>query len=152
MNKFFIFFCVVIIGMASAGSLSAEEKNYIGSESCKDCHESQYENFMKYSKKAHSFGNIKKMETKLSKEEYKTCFECHTTGYNQKGGFISEVRTPALKNPGCEVCHGPGSLHAESEDPDDIVGDVTMEKCNTCHSGDRIEAFDFKPLVYGGAH
>jgi len=102
----------------------------------------QHHNFMTFSKKAHSFDSIKKMEKKLSPQEYQTCFECHTTGYGKKGGFISESQTPELKNPGCEVCHGPGSLHAESEDPDDIVREVTLENCNACHSKDRIEALD----------
>ncbi|MBA3012170.1 MAG: cytochrome C [Desulfobacula sp.] len=141
-----------MIGLAYASGLSAEEKTYVGSEACKDCHEQQYNNFMNFSKKAHSFDNIKKMEKKLSPEEYQNCFECHTTGYNQKSGFVSEEKTPELKNPGCEVCHGPGSLHAASEDPGEIVRKVTIENCNTCHSKDRIEAFDFKPLLFGGAH
>ena len=152
MNKFFLICCAVILSLTTADYSLAEGKNYIGSESCKDCHEQQYNNFMKYSKKAHSFDNIKKMEKKLTKEEYQACFECHTTGYKQRGGFISEAQTPGLKNPGCEVCHGPGSLHADTEDPEDIVSEITMESCNICHSEDRISTFDFKPLLFGGAH
>ena len=134
------------------GSSFAEENLYIGSEGCKECHEEEYSNFKKYSKKAKSFEIIKKMEKKLSPEEYQECFECHTTGYGKEGGFISEEKTPELMDAGCEVCHGPGSLHADSEDPDLIISDISMENCNTCHSKDRIEAFDFKPLLYGGAH
>ena len=88
----------------------------------------------------------------MSPEEYQNCFECHTTGYSKKGGFVSEEKTPELKNPGCEACHGPGSLHAASEDPGEIVRKVTIENCNTCHSKDRVEVFDFKPLLFGGAH
>ncbi len=130
----------------------AEEKKFVGSEACKECHEDQYANFIEYSKKAKSFESIKKMEKKLTKEEYKECFECHTTGYGKPGGFESEDATPALKNAGCEVCHGPGSLHVESEDPELINIDLSMDNCNTCHSKDRIEAFDFKPLLFGGAH
>jgi Cytochrome c554 and c-prime len=152
MNKLFFILCAAVIGLTTASQLWAAEKTYVGSESCKDCHEAQYHNFITFSKKAHSFDSIKKMEKKLSAQEYETCFECHTTGYGKKGGFISESQTPELKNPGCEVCHGPGSLHAESEDPDDIVRAVTLENCTTCHNGDRIDAFDFKPLLYGGAH
>lgn len=129
----------------------AEEKAYVGSESCKDCHEKEYSNYIKYSKKAKSFESIKKMEKKLTPEEYKSCFECHTTGY-KKGGFVSEDKTPEFKDAGCEVCHGPGSLHADSEDPDLINRQISMDNCNTCHSQDRIEAFDFKPLLFGGAH
>ncbi len=148
-------YIMLIIGLVSLTSVQlglAEENEYIGSESCKDCHEVEYDTFMKYSKKATSFESIKKMETKLTPEEYQGCFECHTTGYKKKGGFVSEQKTPELKDAGCEVCHGPGSLHAESEDPDDIVRKMAMEDCIVCHNADRVEAFDFKPLTYGGAH
>jgi hypothetical protein len=129
-----------------------ESKTYIGSKACQECHEDEYSNYLKYSKKAKSFESIKKMEKKLAPDEYQSCFECHTTGYGKKGGFVSEEKTPQLSDAGCEVCHGPGSLHAQSEDPDDIVQDINMENCNTCHSKDRINAFDFKPLLFGGAH
>ena len=130
----------------------AEEKIYIGSKACKNCHEREYLNFMTYAKKANSFNSIKKMEKKLTPEEYQGCFECHTTGYGKKGGFISEEKTPDLMIAGCEVCHGPGSLHADSENPDLIIRDISMENCTTCHNDDRIEAFNFKPLLFGGAH
>ena len=130
----------------------AEDKTYVGSEVCSECHEQEYNNFKSYAKKAKSFESIKKMKKKLTAEEYQACFECHTTGYGKKGGFVSEEETPELSDAGCEVCHGPGSLHVESEDPDLIVRNVDMENCNTCHSNDRIEAFDFKPLLFGGAH
>ena len=117
-----------------------------------DCHQEQYDNFIQYSKKAHSFSNIKKMEKSLTAEEYKECFQCHTTGYGVPGGFVSETQTPDLKNPGCEVCHGPGSLHIDSEDPDDIITEISMENCLVCHNKDRVDAFGFKPLLFSGAH
>ena len=142
--------CLAIL--LTAGALPAQEGTYVGSEVCKDCHQEEYDRFMKYSKKADSFKSIKKMEKKLTPEEYRECFECHTTGYGQKGGFVSEQQTPELKDTGCEVCHGPGSLHADSEDPDDIIGVLTMENCMTCHNEERVNAFDFNPLLYGGAH
>jgi len=150
--KNFTFIGVLFLCFFFSSSSFAEEKVYIGSEACVDCHEAEYENYMKFSKKAESFESIKKMEKKLTPEEYQSCFECHTTGHGKKGGFISEEKTPELKNAGCEVCHGPGSLHAETEDPDLIVRNVDMENCNTCHNSDRIKAFDFKPLLFGGAH
>ena len=130
----------------------AQEKSYVGMDACMDCHQEQYDNFMTYSKKAHSFMNIKKMEKKVTPQEYTSCFQCHTTGYGSTGGFISESQTPDLKNPGCEVCHGPGSLHIESEDPDDIITEISMEDCLVCHNKDRIAAFEFKPLLFSGAH
>lgn len=130
----------------------ADEKVYVGSESCKECHEQEYNNYLNYAKKAKSFESIKKMKNKLTPEEYQSCFKCHTTGYGKPGGFISEEKTPHLKNAGCEVCHGPGSLHVKTEDPEDINYQIDMKNCNICHSKDRIEAFNFKPLLFGGAH
>ncbi len=145
---FFAFFVAFGIPLNSA----AQEKVYVGSESCRDCHEGEYNRFMQYAKKAKSFNNIKKMKTKLTPEEFLSCFECHTTGYGKKGGFVSETETPALKNPGCEVCHGPGSLHVETEDPDNIIYSVSRESCTRCHNSERIEVFNFEPLLFGGAH
>lgn len=145
-------FVVIFIFLCTPYCCPAQENFYIGSERCKECHEDQYQNFVDFSKKAESFESIKKMKGKLEPGEYQACFECHTTGYGKPGGFISETRTPGLKNAGCEVCHGPGALHADSGDPELIKTDISVEQCNTCHNSDRIEAFDFKPLLFGGAH
>jgi len=134
---------------AGAGEPKA---HYVGSESCQGCHHAQYESFMTNSKKAHSYGSIQQMQKKLTPDEFKGCFKCHTTGYAEPGGFRSLEETPALKNPGCEVCHGPGSLHAESGDPADLTLKVSIEVCSKCHSSDRVAAFGFKPILYAGAH
>ena len=68
------------------------------------------------------------------------------------GGFVSEEETPQLQNLGCESCHGPGSLHADSGDPEDIVGELTAADCEQCHNAERVDNFKFKPLLFGGAH
>lgn len=131
---------------------SEGNKAYVGSQACQDCHETEYENFRAYAKKAHSYESIKTMKKGLTDAEFHGCFECHTTGYKKPGGFRSEHETPGLKDAGCEVCHGPGSIHAETEDPGDIKGSLTAKDCETCHSAARVAAFDYKPLIYGGAH
>ncbi len=135
-------------------SFASEEplKTYVGSETCGECHESQFESFQSYAKKAKSYESVLIMQKGLTETEKKECFACHTTGYGSRGGFISETDTPHLKNAGCEVCHGPGSLHVDSEDPEDIVAVLSIETCNTCHSSERVDAFSFKPLLFGGAH
>ncbi len=135
-----------------AGGAAERRAFYVGSEACGGCHEAQYTSFTANSKKAHSYENIRKMQKKLAPEEFRGCFKCHTTGYGEPGGFVSIEETPALKNPGCEVCHGPGSLHAESGDPADLTGRVSLETCAKCHSSERVAAFGFKPMLYAGAH
>ncbi|WP_461209645.1 cytochrome c family protein [Desulfocurvus sp. DL9XJH121] len=131
----------------------AQQATFVGAEACKDCHEQEYENFTKFAKKAHSDRSVKLMASDLTEEEIKTCFTCHTTGYGQPGGFVSFEKTPQLAIAGCEVCHGPGSLHVEEGgDPSLIKGDLALQDCETCHNEERVGAFNFKPLLYGGAH
>jgi len=125
---------------------------YIGSEGCKVCHAKQYENFTKYSRMSRSFEAIEKMKNKITPEELKTCYQCHTTGYGKGGGFVSLEKTPHLKNTGCEVCHGPGKRHAETRNPQFIRRKFTLQICESCHTEERVRAFRFKPLLYGGAH
>ena len=152
MKRYIVFSVFFVCCFSFMGQGLAKEKKYVGAKACKACHEKEYSNYLNFAKKAKSFGSIKKMEKKLTLDEYRACFECHTTGYGKPGGFESEEKTPDLKDAGCEVCHGPGSLHMDGGDPSLIIRDVTMENCNSCHSKDRIEAFDFKPLLFGGAH
>jgi len=130
----------------------SEQPRYVGPEKCKECHAAEYANFMEFNKKAHSFQSIAQQRKGLEEQEVKKCFECHTTGYGKEGGFRSEEETPQLKNAGCEVCHGPGSVHAETGDPADIKGKLTNKDCESCHTSERVSAFNYKPLIYGGAH
>jgi len=135
-----------------AWAQSKEEKSYVGSGACMECHENEYQNFLAYAKKANSFESVMKMKKGLTESEYKECLSCHTTGYGKPGGFVSDTETPDLKDAGCEVCHGPGSLHVESEAAKDIVAKLSESQCRVCHNSERVAAFNFKPMIFGGAH
>lgn len=160
MNRRFLFFVHWIIYLflififTGSFSVKAEDLSYVGSKKCFECHEEEYKNFIKFAKKAHSFNAVKRMSKDLSDKEIKTCYSCHTTGYGEPGGFIDEKKTPELKNGGCEVCHGPGSRHVQTEDAEDIIGNgkLNLSICEKCHSNERVKAFEFKPLLHGGAH
>ena len=127
-------------------------KSYVGMEACKGCHEKEYTSFTTHSKMGSSFRGITRMKKGLTGEEMKKCYECHTTGYGKPGGFKSEVETPDFKNLGCEACHGPGSGHAKSGDPKEIKRHLDTKDCETCHAKDRVAAFNYRPLLFGGAH
>jgi mono/diheme cytochrome c family protein len=145
--------CMMVLAMACLTAAPARSASYVGSKACSDCHDEQYENFTKYAKKAHSFESVKVMAPDLTPEEIKECYACHTTGYGKESGFKSIEQTPELADAGCEVCHGPGSEHVEmGGDPELIKGKLAMEDCIVCHNAERVEAFDFKPMLYGGAH
>lgn len=141
----------VAVGMASKGIATSGQ--YVGSEACAECHELEFDNFKKYSKKAHSGRSVKIMSGDLTRQELEECFECHVTGFGKPGGFVSFEETPQLAEAGCETCHGPGYDHVESGgDTDLIKGKLAVGDCEGCHNPERVEAFDFKPLLFGGAH
>ena len=134
---------------AKAGEPAAR---YVGSQVCAPCHAGQHERFMRYSKKAHSSKNLRLMAKGLSDQELTSCYGCHTTGYGRPGGFTDFTATPQLADGGCEVCHGPGSVHAASGDPAAIKGRLTLADCDPCHNDPRVHSFGYKPLLRAGAH
>jgi len=140
------------LALTFAWSGSAAAGSYIGSKACSECHDEQYEHFSQHSKKAKSWHSIEIMASDLTPEEVKGCYECHTTGYG-KGGFESIEKTPELADVGCETCHGPGAEHAEAGgDPSLIQRTPSIANCESCHNADRVEDFNFKPLIFSGAH
>ncbi len=147
-----LFFMLSLSGWRAESARCADHPKYVGTEACKECHAVEYASFNKFNRKARSFQSITRLKKGLDESERNKCFECHTTGYGKEGGFRSELETPALKDAGCEVCHGPGSIHAETGDPKEIKGKLTPKDCESCHNSERINAFKYKPLVYGGAH
>lgn len=148
---FIVAVTVVVIGTATLGRTNSGK--YVGTESCGDCHDQEYENFKKFSKKAHSGDSIKIMAGDLTRPELEECFTCHVTGFGKPGGFVSFEATPHMADAGCEVCHGPGYDHVDSGgEPDLIIRKMKVSDCETCHNAERINAFNFKPLIYGGAH
>ncbi len=137
-----------------SGKPGAQAKTpvFVGSQSCQECHEKEFKSFKANAKKAHAYESVRKMLHAVSGDELKKCYECHTTGYGQPGGFVSEAQTPGLAEVGCESCHGPGSEHVQSQDRKDIKAKLNAKDCVSCHNAERVAAFNFKPLIYGGAH
>jgi hypothetical protein len=131
---------------------SANPAAYVGPEACQECHEKEYQSYKANSKKVNSFNSVKRMSHALSEAEMRQCYECHTTGYGKPGGFVSEQQTPKMAEASCEVCHGPGALHAQSQSKSDIRGKIQPKDCLGCHSAERVQAFNFRPLIYSGGH
>jgi mono/diheme cytochrome c family protein len=143
----------VVVFLMMTSTVRSNSGQYVGSEACADCHESEYENYKKFSKKAKSGHSVKVMANDLTKAELEECFVCHATGFGKPGGFVSFEATPELADAGCEVCHGPGYDHVESGGDSELIqGKLQVSDCEHCHNPERVAAFDFKPLLYGGAH
>ncbi|MES9996162.1 multiheme c-type cytochrome [Desulfovibrio aminophilus] len=143
----------VVLAYPPSGSGEGNSGRYVGTEACAGCHEKEYNNYKKYSKKAHSAKSVRIMAAKLTPSELTECYHCHATGYGKPGGFESFEKTPAMADAGCEVCHGPGADHAESGgDTALIKAKLEVKDCEVCHNPERVAAFDYKPLIFGGAH
>lgn len=145
---------ILFMSMINITLCHAESKpsKFIGSLACKNCHKKEYAGFITFAKKSRSFESIERVKKGLQEDEIKQCYFCHTTGYGRTGGFISVEKTPHLKNAGCEVCHGPGELHAKTGSINSIKRHMSMEDCEGCHTSERVNAFRYKPMIHGGAH
>ena len=142
---------VVVIGIPSAMA-GQPLARYVGPQACQECRQDECRRFQAYSSKAHSWKAIQKLRKGLSKQDWQGCLACHTTGYGQPGGFVSVEKTPLLKNPACEVCHGQGGRHVASQQASDIVGNPSLDTCRKCHDPRRVEEFRYRPLLHAGAH
>ncbi len=100
---------------------------YVGSRSCKTCHESEYEKWHDTGH-AHAYATLDEMGSQSDPE----CVVCHVVGMDYESGFVSAEKTEHLKNVGCENCHGPGSEHVETLGEADFT--ETKSNCIDCHT------------------
>ena len=105
--------------------------NYIGAETCELCHSVAY-NHWSETGHAHALETLKR----IGRDTNTRCLQCHTVGYGQPTGFVSEEVTPQFAGVQCENCHGPGGDHAanpfEVQPP---VVELASEMCGGCHTG-----------------
>ncbi len=137
-------------------------RTFVGSQSCADCHEDEYDNWKK-TPHAHALETLIKLSPPRHFDP--ECLSCHVTGwepqeyYPFKGGYLSEAKTPAMFDNGCENCHGPGSQHVAAENGDIDADEAMLEKfraamrltvaeakkndCARCHDVDNSPDFNF---------
>ncbi|MGE5296133.1 MAG: multiheme c-type cytochrome, partial [Solirubrobacterales bacterium] len=107
-----------------------EGLSYAGSESCRECHQAQYDEWITEGH-AVALTSLKKVGSDRDPE----CVICHVVGLEYEGGYVSEETTPHLKDVGCENCHGPGSEHNESLGLKATRGPKTS--CLACHTAEK---------------
>jgi hypothetical protein len=88
------------------------------------------------------------------------CLYCHANHAHFREGSINRYDEPVFAGHaiGCERCHGPGTLHVQSGDPDDIVNPRRLTPalrdsvCEQCHleGATRVQRrgrglYDFRP-------
>jgi hypothetical protein len=109
---------------------------YVGSQFCKACHTHPY-NYEKWSTKRHAdaYATLEKVGSQYGPE----CIVCHVVGYEYETGYVSEEKTPHLKDVGCENCHGPGSQHIKSLGREKTT--QPMSDCMDCHTPEHSGGF-----------
>lgn len=105
--------------------------NYVGAEKCAFCHSVAHSHW-------EDTHHAKALDTlkAIGRDTNSRCLTCHTVGYGQPTGFVSEEETPQFVGVQCENCHGPGGDHAANplEVAPPIV-EMASEMCGGCHTG-----------------
>jgi peroxiredoxin/nitrate/TMAO reductase-like tetraheme cytochrome c subunit len=124
---------------------------HVGSESCRDCHEGEYETWA-----ASPHAAAVTTLSKAGKSTHADCLACHTTGFGRPGGFPRDGLVEShsdLARVGCESCHGPGGDHVKQDTAKigNIVslGDkcdscVILQICGSCHDEANDPGFEFE--------
>jgi hypothetical protein len=113
-----------------------ESRMYAGSELCGGCH---HEEAAHWRTTPHSMAM--RSLVRVQRERHPECVSCHVTGYGASGGFADSSRRKQLENVGCEVCHGPGMLHAQTGGREAIVRVPTTRVCFMCHDEEHSDQF-----------
>ena len=144
-SRFYLFILsallVNFVYLPISASFASNDLYYIGNRKCRLCH---FEYFKEWAKDPHanSFARLGRMKN----NPY--CLKCHTTGYGEPQGFVSEKITPELRGVQCEACHGPGSLHKDN--PHDksalpIGRKIDYQRvCIKCHNRNWTPEFNYE--------
>lgn len=110
---------------------------YAGVDACTSCHEAP-KKVWDATRHAHAYATLEKD----FKEANLECVGCHVTGYDKPGGS-NVTHVSELKDVQCEVCHGPGSLHAADPKKAKIpVAHPQPDTCLACHHPPHVHTFD----------
>ena len=130
------------INLAHAGTLPEAKPGqavYVGVAACLECHE-EVQTFWDGDRHHKAWATLERDGKTFDAE----CVSCHVTGYGKAGGALVG-QTKGREDVQCESCHGPGSLHAESDgDTDLIVTEPEEATCTICHNAHHSPQFDFK--------
>jgi hypothetical protein len=101
---------------------------YVGIEACTKCHATQRA-FWDQTAHAGAYPTLSSQHKEFNLD----CVSCHVTGYGKPGGS-TVTHVDKLTNVQCEVCHGPGSKHAETPKERGLVSMPSPGFCaSECH-------------------
>lgn len=103
---------------------------------CEPCHMEPY-NQWKTTDHAKAYDTL----VERSKQFDPSCLVCHTTRFEQPGGFSMKEQQHELINIQCESCHGDAKDHLAALTPVPAVK-PPVSTCTKCHTEDRCPGFE----------
>jgi Cytochrome c554 and c-prime len=130
---------------------AAGQAGYLGVEACSGCHAEERKVY-EGTAHARAYATLQRD----FKEYNLDCVSCHVTGYGKPGGS-TVTHNERLQSVQCEVCHGPGALHAKEPKKEGLITRVPApETCvSECHHPPHVEGFDAlskMQLILGPGH
>lgn len=129
------------------------QASYIGGEQCSACHDAAEQHWAT-TRHAGAYETL----VKVNKQFDLSCVGCHVTGFRQPGGS-EVVEVAGLEDVQCEVCHGPGSIHAETPEKAGkafgIRREAAVDVCLQCHTSEHSDTFNYEAYlrdVLGAGH
>ncbi|MFC1838384.1 multiheme c-type cytochrome [Thermodesulfobacteriota bacterium] len=144
MNRFSYILTVIIFLVFTGWGINIRSEilgDYLGYTACMECHPEIVDKW-KATPHANAFENLKTQGAE--KQENPGCFRCHVVAYNEDGGYIDMELTPELKDVQCESCHGPGRVHSESADPEELILEADEDTCRKCHTEGQDKDFNYE--------
>ncbi len=131
--------------------VAEDQAGYVGLEECSRCHQEERK-VWDGTQHAHAYASVQEKFVEFNLD----CVGCHVTGYEKPGGStVTQVK--GFESVQCEVCHGPGSLHAKTPEKKGLIKvQPEPRSCVAeCHHPPHVEGFDpvaKMPLVLGPGH
>jgi hypothetical protein len=105
------------------------KSEYAGAEVCRSCHAEQWAHWER-TPHGSAFGTLVARHRNYAPR----CVGCHVTGYGYPSGYRLGDPGEKLRHVQCEMCHGPGSLHAAAPSNLNIRRRPPRESCLECHN------------------
>ena len=124
--------------------LPIKELVFAGWQVCSQCHGPQTD-FWEKTEHFSAYQTLVEQEQQFNLD----CLPCHvtaeyeTTRISNNDSILLSLPS-ALRQVGCEVCHGPGKIHAVSQDPSHISRKPAASICLRCHTPERDEKFNYE--------
>jgi hypothetical protein len=123
--------------------LQIEKLVFGGWRACAECHAAQTD-FWEKTTHASAYQTLTEQKQQFNLD----CLPCHVTAeykdikISANDAVLLSLPT-VLQQVGCEVCHGPGRDHVQSQEPSAISRKPDISICIRCHTSERDEGFNY---------